>query len=484
MTFKFSTSVLLILFFFPIYIYFFQGGGWSQNSHFDLVRAMAEHGTTEITDYATNTGDVSTIDTKVFSNKPPGFALLAVSPYWIALQVEKLLNLDYNKLPVVNFNAHLLSALLSALPTLFILILLCRYFASIGLRKKDSLGLSLIFGFAGLCLPYSGTFMPHNLVAFLLFYACLMLANPTMRTSSAYLAGGALGLMVLVDYSSAPLGILSILLGLIRASSPRSRIALIVGPITCLLLLLFYHYISFGTPWTFSYQHTSAQFLNSDLFLGLFGIPRLERIYFLTIHPMKGLFFLSPVMISGLVGLCLSLRYGERSFMEKVAPIVICYYVLLAISMETGTGGWGVGVRYCIPALPFLYCFAGPVWTRFRIAFVALAVYSGLLIFSVTAVDSLMPAPLTWPTMNEVVATNPISWSSRWLSQGMVSVNTLSMLEKVPSDKNPSSEENYWDSYNLGELIGLRGLASLLPILFWILLVGPILTLKFSRSWA
>jgi hypothetical protein len=203
---------------------------------------------------------------------------------------------------------------------------------------------------------------------------------------------------------------------------------------------------------------------------------------------MKGLFYLSPVMITGLLGVLWRLKDSEHSFMEKIAPIIILYYVIMVISMETGGGGWGLGVRYTIPALPFLFCFAYPVWERFRLPVIALALYSSFLVMSVSAVNSLIPAPLTWPTAGqELVAPNPIKWSSRWLSQGMVSVNTQSMLQLLPNDRDPNAEENFWSSYNLGEVVGLRGITSLTPILLWILLACVHLACtpsqRFRRWW-
>src|SRR5579864_1419050 len=60
------------------YAYFYQAGGWNQNSRFDLVRAIVEQGTTRIDAYVDNTGDRALVNGHAYSDKAPGQALTAV----------------------------------------------------------------------------------------------------------------------------------------------------------------------------------------------------------------------------------------------------------------------------------------------------------------------------------------------------------------------------------------------------------------------
>ena len=48
-------AVGLFLLSFVVYVWFFSGGGWNQNAHFDLSRALVERGTLYIDGYHTNT---------------------------------------------------------------------------------------------------------------------------------------------------------------------------------------------------------------------------------------------------------------------------------------------------------------------------------------------------------------------------------------------------------------------------------------------
>src|SRR5258706_13411437 len=60
------------------YAYFYQAGGWSQNSRFDLVRAVVEEGRLSIDSYRKNTLDLAVVAGHAYSDKAPGLALAAV----------------------------------------------------------------------------------------------------------------------------------------------------------------------------------------------------------------------------------------------------------------------------------------------------------------------------------------------------------------------------------------------------------------------
>src|SRR5262245_10035239 len=58
--------------------YFYEGGGWNQNTRFDLVRAIVERHTVRIDAYHENTGDKARVGTHYYSDKAPGASLTAV----------------------------------------------------------------------------------------------------------------------------------------------------------------------------------------------------------------------------------------------------------------------------------------------------------------------------------------------------------------------------------------------------------------------
>src|ERR1700756_5856400 len=60
------------------FIYFYEGGGWNQNSRFDLLRAIVERHTLQIDAYHQNTGDKAHFAGHYYSDKAPGLVFLAV----------------------------------------------------------------------------------------------------------------------------------------------------------------------------------------------------------------------------------------------------------------------------------------------------------------------------------------------------------------------------------------------------------------------
>src|SRR5207249_6111357 len=63
---------------FVSFAYFYQAGGWNQNSRFDLVRAITNEGTLNIDPFKNSTGDRAVHDGHYYSDKAPGLALTAV----------------------------------------------------------------------------------------------------------------------------------------------------------------------------------------------------------------------------------------------------------------------------------------------------------------------------------------------------------------------------------------------------------------------
>src|SRR5438876_530885 len=81
-------GILGIALFFS-YAYFYQSGGWNQNSRFDLVRAIVGQRTLRIDAFQDNTGDKALYRRHWYSDKAPGLALSAVPIVeiaWPALQ--------------------------------------------------------------------------------------------------------------------------------------------------------------------------------------------------------------------------------------------------------------------------------------------------------------------------------------------------------------------------------------------------------------
>ena len=73
-----ARALLIAAVLFISYAYFYEGGGWNQNSRFDMIRAIIEQRTLRIDAYHGNTGDKALYQGHYYSDKAPGLALLAL----------------------------------------------------------------------------------------------------------------------------------------------------------------------------------------------------------------------------------------------------------------------------------------------------------------------------------------------------------------------------------------------------------------------
>src|SRR5207249_4759356 len=89
------------------YAYFYHGGGWNENSRFDLTRAIVEHHTLRIDAYHQNTGDKAFFDGHYYSDKAPGLSLAAVLVWEAASETLRLAGKDPASERSVSAESHL-----------------------------------------------------------------------------------------------------------------------------------------------------------------------------------------------------------------------------------------------------------------------------------------------------------------------------------------------------------------------------------------
>jgi hypothetical protein len=156
---------------------------------------------------------------------------------------------------------------------------------------------------------------------------------------------------------------------------------------------------------------------------------------------MRGLFVCCPLFLLPL----LTLLHNARRRALRPSPqsifslLIIVYFTMFLLCYAFWTGGWGVGPRFFIPALAFLYTFARggfERWPRISSVFITVSI---LNMFAVTAVRALYPA-------------NDLGPPQHWDPVGVC------LLDLVRGQVAQGM-----GSYNLGMLIGLRSGWSLLP---------------------
>jgi hypothetical protein len=171
----------LFLLAFATYAYFYAGGGWYQNSAFDLTRAIVERHTFAIDAYAGNTGDVSYANGHVYANKPPMLSCLAAVPYALIPGAVPL-----------TIAVYLCTLVCVALPGALIPPMLYAFGRRRGVDAHWCATVACTIAFATLLFPYATIFMVAVPSGALMLYA--------YTSERPALAGLAAGLAVAMNY--------------------------------------------------------------------------------------------------------------------------------------------------------------------------------------------------------------------------------------------------------------------------------------------
>src|SRR5215831_1249304 len=112
------------------FLYFYEGGGWNQNSRFDLVRAITERHTLQIDAYHENTEDKAHFRGHYYSDKAPGLVFLAVPVAEATRAAMRGVGLNTESPRDEYILSYVITAAAVALPTAFAAI--CLFY--VGLR--------------------------------------------------------------------------------------------------------------------------------------------------------------------------------------------------------------------------------------------------------------------------------------------------------------------------------------------------------------
>ncbi len=472
-------ALLIFLALLLAYSYVFpRWADWSQNSRLNLVRALAEQGTTRIDAYVANTGDYAEFEGHTYTDKAPGPAFVGLPLYIATLplidhpvvssRLEKLaggsamagtLNPAGSGLradKVRQFVAqYLLTLLTVALPAAGLGVLLYTTLASLGFARGLRLAVTLGYGLATPAAAYAGNFYSHQFVAVLLFGAFALLlptddgrrttvggrrsavsGRPGIGWARALLVGLLCGFALISEY---PVAIAIAVLGIYALTRlPLRQVAvLIVGGALPLALMIVYDLRSFGTIIPVGYAHSALwQDQHHTGFLSI-TYPRPAAIWGLTLGTFRGLFVRAPWLLLALPGFVLWWRAEERRGAWWIALLSTVGLTLFYASSVMWWGGFGAGPRYIVPMLPFLALAAAyglrPLWAGSvgRAAALVLVVLS----FALTWAEAL--AHQSFP---------PDTIRQPWLDYTLPAWLTGDIAR------------------NLGMALGLRGPLSLLPL--------------------
>jgi hypothetical protein len=404
--------VLLALLVVPVFPHFVSP---NETTRWALAGAAVEEGALEVTRTARLLGprmeDVAEVDGRLYSNKAPGTALVALPGYLAAR--------PFAGPPSPSSLRPSLTAMRLAgatLPVVLLALLFARLAPEEG--RKEALFALL---FATPLLPYALLLFAHALVAACLFGAWAALFAPApeaARVRRDLAAGALLGLAVLSEY---PAAVPALALAAVAAwGAPRRLGAVVLGGLPFAALLGAYNAACFGSPFRLSSGLEKDAAFRELASRGLFGVgpPDPAILFRLLLDPSKGLLVFTPLLLLLPAGLVAARkRLPARAVVALLlAPAAI---LLTYGGYPNWHGGFTVGARYLVGALPFLLLPLACL--RWGGVAAALAGASTAAVALTTLVFPFVPPgfPLPWG-----------SFAAPLLADGLVAPNLLHLVSR------------------------------------------------------
>jgi hypothetical protein len=229
----------------------------------------------------------------------------------------------------------------------------------------------VLFVFGTPMFAYGRLFYGHALAAALLFAGTSVIerGSAQARRPELVLGGMLAASAVIVEYGAAFAGLpIAVMLAwpLLRrsgaAAGPNRSLAAelaaiaLAGAVIPILLLVAYQRAAFGSAVATGYHHAAdpgfAQ-LHGQGLLGL-GAPRWDNVITHLLSLDAGLLVWSPLVVIGCVGLArLARRGGELQRVARLQLGIFAVVLIMGLGLSF-EGGWRVGPRYLVVALPML----------------------------------------------------------------------------------------------------------------------------------
>jgi hypothetical protein len=385
------------------YGYFVPPPAWNQNSRLALTRALIENGSVAIDPHHETTGDKSWREGHFYSDKAPGASFVATVPYAVLWGVRRATG---GELPAVSVQPlDPLDAAAGRRPEPSerqpgdrlvynlahrLALWVCGLFA-VGIPSVAGAGavfllalhlgprhahhepralatiVALLYALGTTAFPYSTVLYGHQLCGSMLVigFAILTLA-PARRLAPApaMVAGLALGLAVTAEYPAAVPACLITAWALARHGA-RTTAWIAVGATPWVILLAAYHTAAFGSPLATGYDYVYLETF-ADGMRERYGIgwPDPTVLLSITFGQYRGLYYLCPVLLLATWGLALAVVQPGASTGRGMQPpnrtpfvlsaIIVVYYLLLNAGYYMWDGGASTGPRHVVPMLPFL----------------------------------------------------------------------------------------------------------------------------------
>jgi hypothetical protein len=328
--------------------------GWNQNSHWALVRALADgvpyidETLGEIGDLGS--GDIAHHEGHTYTVKPPGLALETV-PWYLVVRSTGMRTAGEPTRPVWAINLWG-----SVLPA--ILLVLTFWWLANQIEPGYGLLAAIIVGLGTMVLSFATLYFNHSLASLLGFAPFALLfrerAGPP-RTRLVALAGVLVGLGTCVDYQLA-FGV-GVVLGLYALRTRRVRDALVRGAVYAAGVALgavpslLFNRWAFGSFTHNVYEDYWREHPGLKATLNPYAVAPDWHTVTAMLFSSMGLFTLAPVLLLGIAGVVLLYRRGRRA--EALVVVGVCLVIGLYQAGLGGFGGQGPP-RYLTPLVPYL----------------------------------------------------------------------------------------------------------------------------------
>jgi len=439
---------------------------------FASIENLVKHGTltTEQLTYL-RTGKPYSLEWNMYSKYGPAQAVLNAPLYWLALQLDRVSNVQ------LVLTSNLWG---SALTLSLVFLLLTR----LGYSVSVSLGSTLLLGFGTAMWPYAKYFFSEPQSAFLLVLAAYWLYSFGQggRVRHVALASVCLALALATRTNNIvavpAFGLYGLALLIRRHSEQRLRVSNLVAVALAALVplaawaaeMLFYNQVRFGHPLSTGY----GVVLNRAT--RILGYPILQGLFAQLLSPAHSLFLYSPVVILGLAGFPLFWRRHrlEGSFIGLLAVSAVLFYARLV--RYGGTGGLQWGQRYLVVILPFLGLAVAPLlaWLVRKRSWLAWGLFAAVVAISVAVQALGVSLRFDWYGVKELL------WGMPKLTLGAYFDPRFSWLAAAVAHLDAASADFAWLRVLPSGILKIDWLA-LCVTLLWILSTGTALLICTRR---
>ena len=280
-----------------------------------------------------------------------------------------------------------------------------------------------------------------------------------------------------------------------RHGTPAMR-PFIAGAVVPVVLLGIYNTACFGSPFTLGYDHLGSETYRAAMARGSYGValPSPAVMLRLLLSEHRGILPLAPWLVLVVPGLFVMFEDRARRAEAWLVAAGIVFPFVLASSYAVWDGGMAMGPRHALTALPFAAIASGFALDAIlrlpsprRIAFASIAGSAVFYAISIClACVAVMPEladtaiPIRVPDMAPPEVERPLTtFVMPLLARGYVSVKGTTPLGHIGYAIGFEGHDD--DAMNLGERMGLHGLASLVPLLL-VWAIGAIALARATRG--